>query len=309
MRPVPVLITGGGGFIGQHASHWLADRGHPVTVLSRRAPSDPRLQDRIAQGEIALRLCELNDPAGLAAALEGLGPHWLLHLASKVEASRRFDGLEQHFAAHLGPIFQLMESLEGRVLGACLMSSIDAYGVPASLPVTESTPSRPFNLYGTGKLNAERLFQAWAEAADFPLCVLRPSQVYGPGDLHLKAIPVFIERCLRGEPISLQGDGTETRDYVSVRDVCNAIGLAIEGRAQGLFNVSSGRSVNMLQLLELIQALCGKKAELVPVPAARPKVDYRFDLTKASAVLGYAPTVPLAEGLAETIAWAKGRLP
>lgn len=308
MSRLPALITGGSGFVGQSVVKFLVTRGWPCVVLDIRPPSDHDLARLVANGSVRFHKVDLGDPGSIAGTVAGLdGKAWLVHLASRVEASRDFSRLEEHFRIHIDPAINLMEAIGDRLAGVCFASSIETYGTPQRLPIDESHPTIPFNLYGVGKLNAEHLFRIACDRLGIPLCVLRLAHIYGPGEHYQKAMPVFIRTCLDSGSVQLQGDGGDSRDFVHTTDVSYAISLALETCQQGIFNISGGRAVSMREMLSLIQKLCNSNVEILTVPRQRPKLEYAFNLSSARAGLGYVPTVDLADGLLSEIRWIQDR--
>ena len=253
-------------------------------------------------------LGDAGDAKLVASVVAGLQSKlWLVHLASRVDASRQFTSLPQHFKDHIHLALNLMQVLSGHLAGVCFASSLEVYGTPLYLPIDEAHPTVPFNLYGAGKLNTEHLIRVSCERLEIPACILRLSHIYGPGEHHRKAIPVFIKACLEGSSISLQGNGDDSRDFVHTNDVSHAIALAIESSRMGIFNISGGRSVRMRELVGYIQELCSRRVEVIAVPRERPKLQYAFDLTAAKEGLGYEPTVNLMDGLLSEIRWLQNR--
>jgi len=304
MSKLPALVTGGSGFVGRSVVKHLVARGWPCVVLDICPPADPDLNRFVADGSVQFHAVDLAEPGTVAQVVAGLeGKAWLVHLASKVEPSRLFSGLEEHFRIHINPVVNLMEEIGGRLAGVCFASSIETYGTPQRQPLDETHPTVPFNLYGAGKLNAEHVFRISCDSLGVPLCILRLSHIYGPGEYYQKAMPVFIKACLDRGSVSLQGDGDDSRDFVHTTDVSRAIALALETGRSGIFNIAGGRTVSMRELLGLIQQLCNVSIDVVTVPRQRPKLEYAFDLAAARQGLGYVPTVDLADGLRSEIRW------
>jgi nucleoside-diphosphate-sugar epimerase len=304
-----IVITGASGFLGQNVAKRLIEAGHRCILLDLNEIGDQRLAQTVLEGRALFCRCDLGDRSTLLPVLDLLnGPAYLVHLASRVEATREFTGLDAHFGVHLDPIFGLMEVFGQSLEGVCFASTIETYGFPQRLPIDESHPTVPFNLYGVGKLNAEHLLRIYCERAELPQCVLRLSHIYGPGETYRKAIPVFIEHCLRNRDVTLQAGGRERRDFVHVDDIARAISLAIERKANGIYTISGGQSVAIREALEIIMEQCGANISVHDQPASRPGIDYEFDLSHARGELGYEPQVSLAEGLKSEIEWFEERL-
>ena len=165
----------------------------------------------------------------------------------------------------------------------------------------EDHPLCPATFYGASKAAAEALLDVWSRRSGVPATALRFTQVYGPGDTSAKAIPNFIDACLRGERPPVRGSGEEVRDYVYVDDAVAAILAALDRRATGPFNVASGSGVSMRDVLAAIQRLTGWAGDPGWVPSEWPASQIVLDIGKARAGLGYNPRVGLEEGLRRAV--------
>jgi UDP-glucose 4-epimerase len=268
------------------------------------------LQAQIRAGTIRFLKVDLESlPSVEAVRSQVSGKAALVHLASKVDSSRVFSAdAVRSVHTYLEPAFHLMRTLRGKLESVCFISTLETYGFPQYLPIDESHPTMPFNFYGVGKLLAEQFLQIQCRELQVPLTVFRLSHVYGPGEKYRKAIPLFIEACLQKKPATIQGDGEDERDFIHVDDISRAIRLAVEKKADGVFNLSGGRPVSMRELLKLIQSLTGSEVEVKHEARTGGPLRYALSLEKINRRLGYEPRVSLEKGLETEIRWLEGQL-
>lgn len=310
------LVTGGAGFIGAHVVDRLLRDGHAVTVVDdlsagRREHVDPRA---------TLHVCDIRSPAleGIVAAAR---PEAVVHAAAQATVARSVaDPIEDASVNVLGTIAVLEASRRAGVRRVVYISTGGAaYGDTDALPTPEDHPARPASPYGVSKLAAERYVEHWARATGASAIVLRLANVYGPRqDPHGEAgvIAIFAHRLVRGEPCLVNGDGAQTRDYVHVEDVCDAVARALaRPEAIGVVNVATGLETSVNELYRRLAGAAGVTREARHGPP-KPGEQRRsvLDPTRAKAVLGWVPTTPLDEGLRQTLrsfegALARGREP
>jgi nucleoside-diphosphate-sugar epimerase len=169
----------------------------------------------------------------------------------------------------------------------------------------EDTQPRPISPYGATKLCAERLALAYQESFGLPVVVLRYFSVYGPRQRPDMAYNIFIDRILRGAPITVFGDGTQSRSNTFVDDAVQATVLAWQrGEDGGVYNVGGGEARDLSWVIATIERLTGHRAEIDRQPArAGDQKHTRADIGRAQRVLGYDPTTPLEEGLRRQTQW------
>jgi UDP-glucose 4-epimerase len=174
-------------------------------------------------------------------------------------------------------------------------------------PIHEEVVPRPVSPYGASKLAGEAYCRAFAASFGMDTVALRFSNVYGPFSLHKKnAVPNFIKRSLSAEPLVIYGDGGQTRDFIFVDDLCDAIlrALTTDGVGGEVFQVATGVETSVLELAETIQQVTGAKEGIAFEPKRAGEV-YRssVDISKIRRVLGFDPRVSLREGMATTADW------
>lgn len=287
-----VAIVGSSGFVGRHVVTRLLATGAEVFSVDVRAPDAPlpnehvTITDVLAEGEVeslARDLGRIDAVVWLAATIRqrtGVDEAALEDLALMVEAPLRF-----------------LRALEPPPASFVNVSSVQVYGRPITLPVHEDHPKAPFTAYGVAKLYAEQVLEVAAAARGIALSSLRVAFVYGPGQHPKNALPQFIRNVKAGRAPVLHASGRDIRDDVYVDDVARSVALAIEHRARGAFNVSSGKPNT---IGELVEAVCSLGAPgIAPSHDDAPSnwIDRWYSCERAKRAFGYRAETSLNEGV------------
>ena len=196
---------------------------------------------------------------------------------------------------------------------SCISSSAGIFGELKTLPIREDHPVEPDTPYGASKLCAEKLCLAYAKLYPIECVCLRYFNVYGVNqryDAYGNVIPIFAHRVLHGEPITIFGDGEQTRDFVNVHDVAAAnLAAAQAAGVSGAFNIASGTRITINRLAEIVVAAGGREGTIEHAPPRRGDVLHSLaDITAARTAFGYEPRVALEDGLPEYMNWASRAL-
>lgn len=308
-----VLVTGGAGFIGSHLVDRLLADGHAVTVLDdlstgrrEHVPEDAEL----VEGSVADR--ELVDGLFARGRFDAV-----LHVAGQASIRISFASPETDLATNvLGTINVVRGCLESGVPRLVHASSMTIYGEPARVPTPEDEPCVPVSYYGVTKLAAERYVHIAAERPDTALAAtsLRMFNVYGErqsiSNSYQGVLAIFIGNVLRGEPITIHGDGMQTRDFVYVDDVVDAWlhVLDLPAAFGRTLNVGSGRETSVNELADSVLRAFGESRSTWEVRHEGAQLgDQRRAAADTSALagLGWRRTSSLEEGLAITASWAR----
>ena len=302
-----VLVTGGAGFIGSNLVARALLDGASVTVLDDlssgyrvNVPDHPRL--RFIEGDI-------RDPAAVEDAIAGAGT--VFHLAASVGNKRSIDHpvLDAEINV-IGTLRVLEASRRAGVRKVVMSSSAGIFGELKTLPIREDHPVEPDSPYGASKLAAEKECLAYAKLFGLEAICLRYFNVYGPRqrfDAYGNVIPIFVFQMLRGETLTIFGDGEQTRDFLNVHDVVEA-NLRAAGAAgvSGAFNVGSGTRISINDLVSQLERVSGLTPRAVHGPPRPGDVrDSLADISAARKAFGFAPAVQLEPGLREYVAWAR----
>jgi UDP-glucose 4-epimerase len=302
-EPKRVLITGGCGFIGAN----LVRVVHEITGWDVRVVDDLRAGRReyLDGMDVEISIGNVADPAVLEPALEGVDA--VIHLAAQTGVVPSVENPQRDFEGNAVATFRALDAC--RLLGVkhfVFASSGAALG-DVTPPLHEELVPHPLSPYGAGKLTGEAYCQSFAGSYGMLAVSLRFSNVYGPASVNKNnAIPNFIKASLQQESIHIYGDGQQTRDFIYVDDLCNAIVMAVQAEdvAGEVFQLATGRETSVMELVELIGGVIGFSPEVSFEPRRAGEVyKSRVDISKVRRKLGFEPRVSLEEGLDRTVAW------
>lgn len=304
----PVLVTGGAGFIGSHLVEALAAQGRTVRVLDDLSTGQASNLDHIAAKPELIRGC-VTDADAVARAAEGC--EVVFHLAALASVAKSVeDPPASHAACATGALNVLNAARKAGARRLVYAGSASAYG-GASAPAgqDEDTPLVALSPYAAAKLAGEFYAQSFAHTYGFETVRLRFFNVFGPRQRadspYSGVIAIFAALLAAGRTPTIFGDGLQSRDFVFVTDVVQALLLASEvpGVSGRVYNVGTGGSVTLLDLIRELNAILGTNA--VPTfapPRAGDVRDSRAKIDRIRAELGYAPKVSFADGLRQTLA-------
>lgn len=299
LRGRRVLITGGAGFIGSRLAAILAERNQ-VTVLDDLS-NGPRsnLPEGVSHIDGDIRNTET-----ISAVTKGVDV--IFHEAALVDISQSISHPTVSHAVNTTATLELLEQarkVDARVVFA---SSAAIYGDPPSVPVAETAPKRPFSPYGIQKLAADHYLRTYDRLYGLPTVSLRYFNVYGRQRTRSEysgVIQSFLKQARRGEPLTIYGDGTQTRDFVHVDDVVAANLLAATTDETGeAYNIGSGTAVSINELAALVREVTETSGGCVHESARDGDIDRsEADIRKARECLEYEPAVPLRDGLSSLL--------
>jgi UDP-glucose 4-epimerase len=294
------LVTGGAGFIGSHLTTALLAQGRRVTVLDnlstgrRSAVPDGA---RFTHGDI-------RDPAAVAAALQDVD--CVFHLAAQVTIRGSFDRFHEDLDTNVMGTAGLLRAVDPqRVKWLTLASSMAVYADAASpAPIDEQHRTEPLSPYGVGKLAAEGVARQILAWRGIPFTALRYFNTFGPGQSYtpyVGVLTIFVTRLLRGEPITIFGDGEQQRDFIHVDDIVAGT-MAATGTAPGTFNLGTGRgtTLNQLASMTLDRLAPGQRAHHGPAPAGELRYSVA-NLAAARRAFGFSPARSLQRDLDQVI--------
>jgi nucleoside-diphosphate-sugar epimerase len=301
-----VLVTGGAGFIGSHLVDRLVANGHEVRVLDDFSSGQESNLER-AKPQIEVIRGSICDADVLARAVQGCA--LVFHEAAVPSVPRSIaEPVRTNQVNVDGTLLVLELARQAGVRRVVFAASSSAYGDTVELPKVESMPPTPLSPYALQKYAGEVYCRLYHQLYGLETVALRYFNVYGPrqnpDSEYAAVIPRFVRSCLSGEAPHIYGDGEQTRDFTFVADAVQANILASQSpRASGeVVNVAGGRRTSLNELFRVIRATTNATVEPVYEPARQGDVrDSLASLDRARQVLGYAPAVELAEGLARTI--------
>lgn len=304
-----ILVTGGAGFIGSHTVDALVASGAgEVSVLDDL--STGKLKQ--VNAKATLYQTDLRDAAAVASVVEKVKPEIIYHLAAQMDVRRSVADPAFDAQVNLVGFLNLIEAARRNGLKRVIFSSTGGaiYGEQDDFPCNEDHPKRPVSPYGVAKLATEAYLFFYKVEYGIDYLALRFGNVYGPRqDPHGEAgvVAIFCGRILDGEPVTIYGDGQQTRDYVFVGDVVRVVVAAGDSKASGLaLNVGTGIETNVNDLYSTLAAIADFPTKAVH-QAARPGEQKRSVISPARAqqTLGWAPQKKLADGLEDTFKYFK----
>ena len=299
-----VLVTGGAGFIGSHVVDKLVMMGCKVCVLDNLSTGLlENLRCHVEGGSVDFVKGDVQDGELVEKLVKNVDG--VVHLAAvtSVPFSVEHPLLTNRVNVE-GTLNLLNACLDGDVQRFLFVSSCAVYGEPCYFPVDEEHPVCPLSPYAASKLAAEHYCQAFKRSYGLDAVVLRPFNVYGPRqrkeDMYSGVITRFFENLFSGRPLVVYGDGSQTRDFVHVFDVAEAVWLALNVKDAGgqVFNVGYGRSVGISELAKMLVELVGNNVEIAYEAARVGDLKHSFaDIAKVRESLGYKPKISLEIGL------------
>jgi UDP-glucose 4-epimerase len=299
-----ILITGGCGFVGANLIFHLQELGgHEIVVLDNESLGK---RSHIEGADVHFLHGDICDEQMLLRALEGADA--VVHLAADTRVMDSIADPRKNFEVNVQGTFNLLSAMREqgvtRIVNASTGGAIIGEADP---PVHERMMPAPIAPYGASKLAVEGYLSAFAGAYGFHAVSLRFSNVYGPRSFHKGSVVAeFLRRVMAGEPLTVFGDGEQTRDYVFAADLCDGITRALTSDVNGVYQLGTGRGTSINALIDTIRDVVG--------PDFPVEVDYQdsrageikhtwCDISKARDGLGYAPETVLGDGLAETWSW------
>jgi len=312
-----VLVTGGAGFIGSHISERLLALGHEVTVLDDL--STGKLENiQVLMGHDRFHFCRgsILDLPLLRELIQHRRIERVSHQAARPSVARSIeDPLATHEVNITGTLNILKAAHEAGCQRVVAASSSSIYGNTPVLPKREDMHYRPRSPYAASKVAGELYLQVFHAVYGLQTVGLRYFNVYGPqqdpNSHYAAVIPKFIRLALNGEPLPIEGDGTQTRDFTYIDDVvsANLLSLTTPELHGECVNIGYGEQTSVLSLAETVIRQTRSASKIVHRdPRPGDVRDSLADISLAHSLLGYKPAFPLADGLVATIDWYRKNL-
>lgn len=307
------MVTGAAGFIGSRLSHSLLDDGNEVVGVDSFTDAYDPLEKRERTGRLESRPGYLHiqqdvATARLSGALEGV--EVVFHLAGRPGVRDSFRIRPQYHHDNVEATAHLVaEAIQAPTVRRLVYASSSSVYGDAELPLRETARPHPISPYGQTKLAAEELCQA-ASGPRLETVSLRYFTVYGPGQRPDMAFRRFVEAALLRTPITVYGDGTQTRDFTYVDDIVTATRAAADAAAAGMvINVGGGSRISINEVLELLGSITGTALDVERVEDAPGDVRHTSaDLSRSRELLAFQPKTSVPMGLAAEVDWVRARL-
>jgi len=304
-----VIVTGGAGFIGSHIVERLIEAGCFVTIIDNFKTGQESNIARFKPGSFSIIRDSVLSIERHASKLEN--HRAIFHLAAEVGNINSIEHPAADAEANILGTIAVCEFARLAGIKVIYSSSSAIYGETVTLPVTEEHPTAPLSPYGLSKLTGELYVRIYGNLHGMEYACLRYFNVFGEGQLfnpYSNVIPIFVQRLLQGQDLAIFGDGTQTRDFVHVKDVAEANFLAFQTEApSGSYNVGTGVRVSLLDVLEVLRELHGcvnPRFEEFRIGEIKDSV---ADIGMIGKNLGFHPKVGLRDGLAAYYNWTKSQ--
>jgi UDP-glucose 4-epimerase len=305
-------VTGGAGFIGSHLVEALTAQGVRVRVLDDLSTG---LRANLSGLSPAPELIDGDAADAATAGRAAAGVEVVYHLAALASVQKSVeDPAASHRVCATGTLTVLDAARRGGVRRVVYAASASAYGIPAGPVQTEQDPALPLSPYAAAKLAGEMYCQAFAATYGLETVRLRFFNVFGPRQRadspYSGVIALFTAALAADRAPTVFGDGLQSRDFVYVADVVQALTRAADapGVSGNVYNIGGGRSVTLLELIAALNRLFGKGLAPQHGPARAGDIRHsRADIARARRELGYEPAVPFEQGLAETLRWYRSQ--
>ncbi len=290
-----MFVTGGSGFIGRYVVQELLEAGYDVLVYDLERPP---MQVPFIRGDIR----DLNSVKNAMRESQQV-----VHLAAMVSAVEAMKNPLIAVETNVTGTFNVIEAARRNSIDKVIYAgSVAVYGEPSYLPIDEDHPTIPKNVYGASKLSGESLLAGYHGNYGLNYISLRFFNVYGP---YMKPGPYagviykFLEKIRKRAPLTIEGDGKQTRDFVYVRDIAKAVTKALKSDESGIFNVGTGHEASIIELADLLFEIIGIDTGIEFFPPRPGDIKRsRASIEKISR-LGWKPEVNLREGLRRTVNW------
>jgi len=299
------VVTGGAGFIGSHLSEELCNRDYHLIILDNLSTGKrENIASLLDKKNVEFIQGSITDLPLLQKLFQKVD--YVFHLAAIASVPRSINNpQESHEVNVTGTLNVLIAARDNKIKRVVNASSCAIYGDAPGLPKKEDMPINPLSPYAVAKLAAENYCQIFQKVYRLPSVSLRFFNIFGPrqnpDSEYAAAIPRFIRFFAEGKTINIYGDGKQTRDFLYVKDAVAAFILAAESKTSGIFNIGSGKSTTVNDLVRLIGGLTANKTSPIYGPPRAGDIKHSLaDISKA-ATFGFKPEYSLEEGLKETI--------
>jgi len=306
-----ILVTGASGHLGQWVVAELTTRGHEVLSGSRRPGSEPTIAGLSWPRALRTTTCDLSTTGGLEALRADLpSVRAVVHLAAHIPSATALntdEGGDATLQTNTLGTARLLALLAGapRLEAVVYASTFEVYGPAKQLPVDELHVTDPTTYYGASKLAGEKYLRLFAKDRGVPCAALRLPAIYGPGDTLARAIGNFVRAAAAGAALEIQGDGGDLRELCYAGDAARAVALCISGRADGVFNIASGRGFSIREMAEAVRRVAGTDVAIVTRERVKERADWVLSVDRARSVLGWSPTTTLDDGVRAQLAWVR----
>jgi len=310
-----ILVTGGAGFIGSHIVERLVSLGHNVYVIDNLSNgSIDNIQHLMNKDNFIFYKGDIRDLSLVKMIL--MDVEAVIHLAAVIDVQFSINYPEETNDVNVnGTLGLLKSSFQFGIKKFIYTSSCAVYGEAQYLPIDENHPTNPISPYAASKLASEAYVKAYSKISGLKTIILRLFNVYGPRQelsRYAGVISKFISNAIKGEDLVIFGDGTQTRDFIFVKDIVDLMIALVEGEylSGEIYNVGSGVAISIRELANKVKELTGQEKIKIRYTAERPGdiKESQASIEKITRDLNFSPKVSLEDGLKLTIEYMKGHI-
>lgn len=289
------LVTGGAGFIGSHLVDKLLELGHEVTVIDNYSTGRKENLDHV-KGKIQIIEGDISVKGEWVKAFSEID--WVFHLAALADIVPSIQNPEAYFNANVNGTFNVLQASRfANVKKIIYAASSSCYGIPDNFPTPETSEIRPQYPYALTKRLGEELVLHWSQVYQMPAVSCRFFNVYGTrsrtSGTYGAVFGVFLAQKLANKPMTIVGDGNQTRDFTYVTDVANAlVTAAVSDKHGSSYNIGSGKTVSINRLVEIL----GGEKLFIPKRPGEPDCTFA-DIAKIKEDLNWSPKITIEEGV------------
>ena len=291
-----VLITGGCGFVGTNLVRYLLGKGCTIRVFDNLTTGNKEYLDGLA---IEMVTGDIRDREIVGKAVESMDA--VVHLAAHTSVIESLHNPEEAWEINVTGTFNVIDACRKKGAMRFVFASSNAVAGEQTPPIDETKIPQPISPYGASKLTGEALCSAYYQSFDIGTVALRFANLYGPYSKHkTSVIAKFMQLAREGMSFTIYGDGNQTRDFIHVDDVCQAIYLSLTTQQclGEVFQIASGRETTVNELVAIIGEVTGKEIHTDYQPERKGEIRRNYsDISKARQLLGFEPAIELRDGL------------
>jgi len=301
-----ILVSGGAGFIGSHLVDKLIEIGHQVVVIDNLSTGKKENLNSKAKF-YELDICD----SQVSQIFQEEKPEIVFHLAAQIDVRKSVEDPIQNAKVNISGTLNILENCRKISVKKFIFTSSGGaiYGDTDTIPTAETHLENPESPYGITKLTVEKYLCFYQRTFGLNYTVLRLANVYGPRQSSKGeggVIAIFCDKMLKGEKVTINGDGQQTRDFIYIGDVVKAAILAMEKEKSGVYNIATGIETNINEIFRKIKELTDCSCEQIHASAKLGEQKRScLDFSQAKEELNWQPKYDLEQGLKETIKWFK----
>ena len=298
-----ILITGGSGFQGTHLANHLLGNGHEITILNTRSQRSANNMSTLNQS-VTTVWGSVTDPEIVSKTVRE--NEVVFHMAARVNVDDSIEAPSAFISVNISGTNNVLQAIKEHGSRLIYASSCEVYGSGQPGPLTEESELRPYSPYAASKAAADRLCFSFFKTYNLPVTIVRPCNIFGPGQKSGKGgavIATFVQRALAKLPLTIYGSGEQKREYMYVSDLVQAYDLVLKNKNLDGECINFGTG-DVISILEIAEFIASELDSTIEFGDPRPGEVERFELNNNKGMnLGFKPQVSFWEGLTKYIGW------